>query len=176
MTTDATTNSVGTRPAYNKFGNVYFDSSEAGVVLDKTVENDFAACWFSNRPGNGVTLGATNGTRFFGGGAIGCGMHGVDIQSAAVRTTFFGFASRGNSQTTTNTYSGLHFQAGTTDFGVGFCQLDSQVGFGTQKYGVEVATGASDRYSIAHNLVSGNGTAGISDGGTGANKTVTANY
>jgi hypothetical protein len=45
----------------------------------------------------------------------------------------------------------------------------------TQAYGISVITGASDYYVIANNLVSGNITAGVGDGGTGTHKTVTGN-
>jgi hypothetical protein len=56
------------------------------------------------------------------------------------------------------------------------CTLGGSLGFGTQRYGVNVVAGASDRYIVADNLVSGNGTGGISDNGTGVNKRVANNY
>ena len=41
---------------------------------------------------------------------------------------------------------------------------------GVQGHGIAVAAGASDRYVIQGDLVSGNNVAGISDNGTGMNK------
>lgn len=177
MTTEATVNGQGTRPAYNRFVSVYFDSSANGVDLRKSVEFDFIGCWFSNRPGQGVVVGSTtDGMRFNGGGAINCGSNGAVVEPGALRTVFNGFASRGNGTQAANTYMGIYVQAGATDFVIQGCTLGGDLGFGTQKYGVEVAAGASDRYVIKDNLVSGNGTGGVNDGGTGVNKTVEANY
>jgi len=45
-----------------------------------------------------------------------------------------------------------------------------------QRYGIVVNTGASDRYIIADNLVTGNVTTDVIDAGTGANKRVANNY
>lgn len=50
MTTTAASYTLGNRPAYNKFSNVYFDSAANGVSIDQAVEFDFTSCWFSNRP------------------------------------------------------------------------------------------------------------------------------
>jgi hypothetical protein len=176
MLTDATTNAPNARPAYNKFTNVYFDSSDLGVYVDKCVEFDFNACWFSNRPGRGITIFTADGVRFTGGGAINCWTNGVFVTSSAKRVAFNGFAVRGNSQQASNTHAGIAIQAGTTDFSIIGCMLSGTIGFGTQAWGVAVASGASDRYVIVNNLVSGNGTGGVSDGGTGTNKTVSGNW
>lgn len=176
MTTDATVNGLGTRPAYNKFTDVYFDSSDNGVLIDKVVEFDFIDCWFSNRPNNGVNLSNCDGVRFIGGGALNNYNNGVAVNATAVRTVFKGFAARGNSVRTANTYHGIAIAANTNDFVIQGCTLGGAIGFGTQAYGAFVNAGTSDRYIIADNLVNGNGTGGVSDGGTGANKRVANNY
>jgi len=176
MTTDANLNAPYVRPAYNKFTNVYFDSGDGGVVIDKSVEFDFVSCWFSNRPGSGITLLGTDGMRFLGGGAINCHKHGVVIEAAAKRTVFNGFAARGNSQENAGTYHGLAFASGVTDFVVTGCTLGGSIGFGNQGYGLIVYPGASDRYTISANLIGGNQSAGIQDGGTGVNKTISGNW
>lgn len=69
--------------------------------------------------------------------------------------------------------------ANATDFNVENCQA----GDGTdpiltnnQAYGIAVTAGTSDRYHITGNLVNGNVTGGVFDGGSGANKTVSANH
>ena len=176
LTTAATTYGLGTRPAYNKFTNVYFDSSVNGALIERCVETDFSSCWFSNRPENGATVAESDGVRFHGGGALNCGKHGILVQATAVRTAFSNFAARGNSTGAANTYSGILVAANTNDFQVQGCTLGGAIGFGTQKYGVEIQAGTSDRYIVADNLVSGNGTGGVSDGGSGANKRVANNY
>jgi hypothetical protein len=177
MTTDAAVNSQGTRPAYNKFTNIYFDSSANGVSVNNSVEFDFLNCWFSNRPESGGTINNADGIRFNGGGAINCGKHGIVVGASATRVVFTGgFAARGNSTTLANGFDGIRFEAGASDFIVSGCTLGGSLGFGTQAYGVRVAAGASDRYVIADNLTTGNGTGGVLDGGAGVNKRVANNY
>jgi hypothetical protein len=176
MTTDATSYTLGNRPAYNKFSGVYFDSSDNGVSIIKAVEFDFDNCWFSNRPGSGASLSTCDGIRFNGGGAVNNHKHGVLVNATAVRTTFNGFSSRGNSVETANTYDGIAVAANTTDFIVKGCTLGGALSFGTQRYGVAVFAGTSDRYIVADNLASGNGTGTVLDGGSGANKRVANNY
>lgn len=178
LTTDASTYGVGTRPAYNKFNQCYFDTADNGAVIEKSVETEFSACWFSNRPGPGVTVLNSDGIRFLGGGAINCGGHGASVASTAKRVTFSGFAARGNGTLASNTYDGINIGAGTTDFSVVNCVLggDAAMGFGQQRTGVRVEAGASDRYVIKQNLIFGNTTAGVTDGGTGVNKSVADNY
>jgi hypothetical protein len=177
MTATAASNTLGMRPAYNKFTNVYFDSSANGVSIDKSVDFDFLNCWFSNRPGNGCSLSNTDGIKFSNGGAMGSGSNGVEVAATCKRTTFSNFAAIENGNTTPNNFHGIAIAAGTTDFSIMGCQLGGNLfGFNSQRYGVFVAGGASDRYNIIGNLVSGNLAGGVSDNGTGVNKTVASNY
>ena len=179
MTTGATSNVTGARPAYCRFTNVFFDSasnSNQGVSVDKSVEFDFVGCWFSSRPGAGIAMTNTDGMRFTGGGAVNCGTHGVLVQNTCVRTVFLNFRASGNSVQSANTSDGINIAAGTTDFIIKGCTLAGTLGFGTQRYGASVTTGASDRYIIVGNLVNGNGTGGINDNGSGVNKQVANNY
>lgn len=177
LTTGATSYAMGQRPSYNKFHAVYLDASANGAFLDKTVELDFVDCWFSSRPASGATLVQVDGIRFTGGGALNCDQHGVVVEATAKRVVFQNFMARSNSVSSANVYSGIIFRADTTDFVVQGCTAtDDIVLFGTQRYGIAVEAGASDRYVITNNLVSGNGTTGVSDGGTGLNKFVANNF
>ena len=176
MTIAAAANTAGNRPAYCKFTNIYFDSATNGVNVNSAVELTFNDCWFSNRPNHGISLSNTDGVRFTGGGAMNCGTHGVLVNATAVRTTFTNFSARGNSQASANVSSGIAFAPNTTDFIVQGCTLGGSLGFGSQKYGVFVDVGTSDRYIVSDNLVTGNTTGGVSDGGSGANKRVANNY
>jgi hypothetical protein len=177
LVTDAASYTFGSRPAYNKFHAVYFDASANGALIDKSTEFDFTDCWFSTRPGNGAYVVQTDGIRFTGGGAINCDLRGVLVEATAKRVVFKNFAVRGNSVSAANTFDGIVFAPNTTDFIVQGCTFtNSVVTFGTQRYGVAVNAGTSDRYVIADNLVSGNGTGGVFDGGSGVNKRVANNY
>lgn len=176
LTTDANAFVFGQVPAYNKFHAVYFDGCTTSTI-NKSVELDFVDCWFSGRPGNGISIIEADGVRFNGGGAINCGQSGVLVQAGAKRVSIKNFAARSNSVSTPNTHSGITVAAGATDFQITGCTLTNGfLNFGTQKFGVEVQPGASDRYVITGNLIGGNGTAGVSDNGTGTNKTVSGNY
>lgn len=175
LTTTASSYTLGNRPAYSKFTNVYFDSSANGGLIDRSVEFDFFSCWWSNRPNNGCVIGETDGIRFHGGGAINCAMHGYAVGATAVRTAFLGVAARGNGTATANTYDGISVAANTSDFIIACCTLGGGLGFGTQRYGAAVAAGTSDRYKIVNNMCAGNGTGAISDGGSGADKLIRGN-
>jgi hypothetical protein len=177
LTTDGPSYTMGNRPSYNKFHGIYLDASAGGALIDKTVELDFIDCWFSTRPGSGASLVQVDGIRFTGGGALNCDQNGVVVEALAKRVVFKNFMSRSNSVASPNTYDGIVFAPNTTDFVVQGCTLTNDtITFGTQKYGVHVLAGTSDRYVIADNLVAGNGTAGVADGGTGLNKRVANNY
>ena len=170
LVTTAPSFAFGQMPSYNKFHAVYFDAATAAVI-DKATELDFVDCWFSNRPEHGVYVAQVDGVRFTGGGAINCGKHGVLVESVARRVFFDGFAARSNSVTAANTYSGLYFAAGTVDFGATGCVCTNDLlAFGNQKYGIEIQPGACDRYTLSNNIVVGNATGGIFDGGTGTEK------
>ncbi len=176
LVTDAAAYGLGTRPAYNKFHGIYFDAAPTCGLLDKAVEMDFTDCWFSAR-GNGIYLATADGIRFTGGGAINCNANGALVEATAKRVRFSNFAARGNSTAAANTSSGIVFAANATDFSVEGCTLcNDALSFGTQKHGVLVTAGTSDRYHIVNNLISSNGTSGVSDGGTGVNKTVSGNW
>lgn len=181
LTTGATTNAVGQRPAYNNFTNVFFDSAAQGCLIDKMVETEFIGCWFSGgRSGSGFpglsisnsdSLTFTN-TRFFNNGGNGC-----QVNATALRTVFLGCKFESNSVTAgAGVTHGLVFAAGTTDFVVSGCIAHNGLFSGTQGRGILVNSGASDRYVITNNLVSGNVTAGVTDSGTGVNKTVSGNW
>lgn len=176
FTTAATTYALGVRPAYNTFVDVFCDSASSGALVEKSVATDFTDCWFSNRPSSGCIVQTSEDITFKGGKFINNAQHGLVIGAGSVRTKVIGATFAGNSTATANTYSGILVDAGVSDFTILGNTLGGTLGFGTQRHGIIVATGASDRYSIAYNQVSGNGTSGVSDGGTGVNKSVVANF
>lgn len=176
LVTAAVTYTFGAIPAYNKFHGVYFDACTTSIV-DKTIEIDFVDCWFSARPGNGLYIVEADGVRITGGGAVNCGQSGILWENTALRVSVKNCTLRGNSTTAGNTYSGVTVAANSTDFTItGVQAMNTFVGFGIQKYGIDILAGTSDRYVVADNLVTGNGTGGVSDGGTGVNKRVANNY
>lgn len=178
MTTAAATFSIGVRPAYNNFTNVFFDSSVEGVVLDKIIETEFIGCWFSNgRSGTGFAgcgVIETNGLNFIGCRFFNCGGTGCSVTATAVNTTFVACSIESNSVTATAA-PGLAFFANTNNFTVSNCKTGNSLYSGSQTYGILIDNGTSNNYSICNNLLTGNVVGGLSDGGTGTVKTISGN-
>lgn len=185
LTCDATSNTARVRPQANKFTNVYFDSAKNNnVLLNNTVDCDFTNCWFSfagygTVASTNVYLQNCDSIRFNGGQNVTAGAHGFVIEASCKRMSITGMRIAENSGVTSNVYDGISIVAGTTDFiiqGNTFNNVHLWQTAYNQRYGVIVNTGASDRYIIADNLVTGNATGGVSDGGSGSNKRVANNY
>lgn len=181
MTTDTTSNTVGDRPAYNNFTNVYFDSSVNGALSDKMVETEFVGCWFSGgrsgsgQPGmqvyNSSSISFTN-CRFFN-----CGSSGCYVDSTSVRTAFTSCQFESNSQTTGSGASpGLSIANSTQHVQVLGCIASNTLYNGLQSYGVVIGT-SCDYFNVSNNDFTNNITGGVSNGsGTGATKVVASNF
>lgn len=89
--------------------------------------------------------------------------NGAGTNFTAIGNRVFGMAT-----------AGLFAGAGITRFVFADNIAGSSATWGTNAIGIQVATGASNNYNVVNNVVAG-ATTGISDGGTGANKTVTGN-
>lgn len=167
--------------------NACFDSASGqGIaILPATATSvvrgmSFTACWSSSHDGNGVLIqnvggGTLDGVYFNGLRCFNNGEFGVHLVSG----TNIGFNEcqfAGNSRTSSGTLDGFLVDAGVSEFSITNCRSGPIAGHpNTQRYGISVATGASDNYTIRGNDVRGNLTGGIFDGGTGANKHVSEN-
>ncbi|RKJ72999.1 hypothetical protein D7X33_20995, partial [Butyricicoccus sp. 1XD8-22] len=177
LSTDATENIFNKRPAYCVFSNCFFDSSTNGVLLDKVMNFRFDQSWFSNRPSSGCIVNTVDDLTFNNCSFINNAQHGCLVQSGAKRVKFLGCSFISNSTELENTYHGLVIASNATDFIIKNCTATNGLGFtGKQSNGILVNTGTSDRYIISENLVSGNVSNGVVDGGTGVNKRVENNY
>lgn len=179
LTTDASSYTIRTRPAGNKFTSVWFDTSDGGCFLKNCVDMDFVECWFSNCNEHNIRLDVCDGIRFTGGQTLSSRKHGAYVTSDAKRVSFVNFSAKENSVGSSGTYHGIYIAPDTTDFRVQSCTVAGPALYSAtlyQGYGVFVDTGASDRYIIADNFVTGNFTGGVSDSGSGSNKRVENNY
>ena len=160
MTMDAGTYGIGTRPAYNNFTNVFFDSAALTTLITKCVETDFVGCWFSNgRTGAGApgalvqdcdSVRFTN-CRFFNSGANGC-----TVTANAQNIIFTACKFESNSVTAgSGVAHGLEFLDGTTKFQVIGCGAANGLHPGQQGYGIFVSNSCSD-YNLIGNSVLGN--------------------
>jgi hypothetical protein len=177
---------INNNPHYCKFHGVYFDSGTREAFIQEAYECTFIDCWFSNGrniggaghfPGANVSGGS--GIHFIGGEAFSCGSHGY-IVNVGTNVTFNGVSAISNSNTAgSGTAHGITVAAGITDFSIIGCvckNISSMSGTSNQGWGIIVVSGSSNRYIISGNLVSTNVTGGVSDGGSGVNKSVTANF
>jgi hypothetical protein len=180
MTTDATAYALGTRPAYNNFTNVFFDSAALGTVIEDMIETEFVGCWFSGgRSGAGspgCSLGQTDSlvfvaTRFFNSGAQGC-----LVNNTAIRAMFEGCSFESNSVTAgAGVTHGLQFADNTADFTVIGGKAHNGLFPGLQAYGIFIGAGCT-RFVVRDVQVSGNATGGIQDGSaSAADKTIHGN-
>jgi hypothetical protein len=145
----------------------------------------FIGCLFSSANaagvGHGVTLeGASNGVMdavsFDSCRIFGNGRHGINyLFGSNIRVN--GSTIAGNSASASNTYDGIAIAANISDFEI----LQNRIGqsgpaANTQRYAINIAAGASDRYQIVGNDVGLNNTAPyILDGGTGVFKRILQN-
>lgn len=124
--------------------------------------------------GRGITTGATAGQVKIVGCQVNRNGSGIKLQTGARFVSVIGTESEDNGT------AGIEVAAGVTDFVIQGNTVQAHLNpahpwIPTQATGILVATGASDRYIIADNLVSGN-SANVTDNGTGVNKRVANNY
>lgn len=172
LTTDASLYSIGVRPAYCNFTDVFFDSSERGSVIDKMVESEFIGCWFSGgrtAPGYpGLTLNQSDSLKFTNTRFFNNGSHGLSVTSTTKRLALSNCSANSNSVTVGAGIShGLFFGASVTDFSITGCTSTNGLYTGTQGYGIYLTAGC-DNFAIRDNLLSGNATGAINDLATAA--------
>lgn len=180
MTMDAVSNTLGNRPAYNNFTNVFFDSAVNSTQINKCVETDFVGCWFSGGRFGGGNAGASvsssrsirfTNTRFFN-----CGGSGVIVNSTSTDITFMNCKAESNSVTSGDGIAhGFHFANSTQEFKVIGCTASNGLYTGKQGYGVYIGSGC-DKFSIVDNNLIGNLTGPLIDGTSStSDKTILGN-
>jgi hypothetical protein len=182
-----TTSATGTfapkdraNPNFNKFTNVFFDSSVSGNLLEKAAELTFQNCWFATAQlSSGVTVGECADVVFDTCDFVTNGSSGARLSSPAQRGTKFVHCKFLNNNYQENSSNGLTVDAGVSDWSVIDCTANNSLFSPTtragQGHGIFVAPGASDRYVVACNNLTGNTVSGMSDGGTGTNKKISGN-
>jgi hypothetical protein len=157
FTSGADTYAVGSRPAYNRFTSVYFDSAKYAAYIDNIVSTEFNTCWFSGgRSGVGYAGALVGNTHsdlisFPNSTFANCGGAGAIVAAGAKRTSFHNSHFQSNSVTSgSGVHDGLEFMAGATDWQViGGDGGNDLFPSGLQGYSISIAAGASDRYLIS---------------------------
>lgn len=158
---------------YLRFENAYFDSSAEGAVLESGHLITFANCWFSNRPGNGLTIGAARGVTVLGGHVVNCGAHGIAIRDQARYVSLNGVQIVGNNDTDVAA-EGISVDGTGIDYlSITGCAIgnDAEVAVGQtvgQEIGIHLTQRVRDsHYTISNNTLFGNNRGGILDEGHG---------
>lgn len=103
----------------------------------------------------------------------GCWLDGAYLSSGPVNTNIDNCKIYINSAFGASQASGIKVAAGASYFKITNNTIGKgPLGTGLQKYGIEVAVGASDHYVICNNMLHGNATSALSDGGSGTDKRV----
>jgi len=162
---------------YNRFVAVFFDDYQQSATITSGSDNRFTGCWFScGRYSTGLAGLLVNGgvgAAFTNCDFVNCGGDGALIQSGTY-TSFIGCAAYKNSVTAgSGAKHGFEVASNVSYFSFVGCTANNSAGVGgTQGYGIIVNSGSSNNYIIQSNLLTGNGTGGLSDAGSGGNKAV----
>lgn len=165
---------------YLRFENTYFDSSAEGAVIKSGNLLTFSNCWFSNRPGSGLTIGAVRGLNVTGGQAVNCGAHGIVVGNGARYVTISGVQVIGNNDSDVGADGILVDGTGIGYLSITGCAVgnDAQAAIVQtvgQQAGIRVTRQVRDAsYLITGNVLFGNRVRGVVDEGRGP-KHVTGN-
>lgn len=163
---------------YMRFVDSYFDSSKNGVHLRSGNLITFTGCWFSNRPGPGLTIGAARSVSVVGCHVTNCGTDGIRIIDGARYVTLHATQVVGNN-TSGEGGDGIRIDGGDMHYVsvVGCsCGNDKQVAI-LQTVGQDVGIRVTDkvrgaRYIVTDNVLFDNRVAGLVDEGTGPKRVV----
>lgn len=139
----------------------------------------FMQDWSSTCTENGVTITAgsstIDGIALIGHRSLNNQKHGLRL-SGGLNVHIKDGQFAGNGGLASNTYDGILVIAGTTDFMITGNRSGAFAGFtNIQRYGINIASGASDSYIVTGNDTRSNVTGGLNDGGTGIVKQVFGN-
>ncbi|WP_018261373.1 hypothetical protein [Methylobacterium sp. WSM2598] len=170
--------------------NTYLDTSTyEGLLIDPAGTGNVATLAFANlwTATNGTQTGypgirikgtpqQTSGLSFVGGRSINNGGEGARLEGGA-HVDFSNYQIGFNSRKAYNTYSGVYVAAGVSHWSFTGGRVGPVYGMANhdenQKYGIDIAAGASDYYSITADL-SGNVSGALNNLATGAHFSVMA--
>ena len=164
----------GLRPDASGGSGWVFDGSASGAALDGVF---LANCWSGgNYAGDGWSFIATRALTLRDAEAFSNGRCGIAFNANCSDVMVQGCIVSGNARQG-GAIPGIQFSSNMIMFSAigNRCGATPRTPAVSQNYGIVVMAGASDHYVIANNIVQGNVTGGVADGGTGVFKTVTGN-
>ena len=180
FTSKATVFGQNTRPAYNKFTDIFFDSSAKGCPFDAMVETDFINCWWSNGRISGAAMpgsswGNVDSIRIIGGQSFNCGSHGSLIKATSKNVQFIGHSFESNSATAGDGVAdGLSVETGASNWSVIGGKASNGLYTGKQRYGIDIAANCAD-FEVHAVKLKGNFTGPIRDLSTTTLKSFVSN-
>jgi len=154
------------------------DSNVFGITIDHCVWAKLAGCWMSTSENHGLYVSDTYLLDVADCMSYNNTKAGVYCEATTKHARIHDNQMFGNSRLAANQWSGIMMAANTTDFSItnNVSGCDGAIPTTSdQRYGIEVGTGASNRYIITGNRLIGNQTGTIFDGGNGASKIVSGN-
>jgi hypothetical protein len=134
---------------------------------------NLVGCWSGNNTENGILVsGNIVDSNIIGGRIIHNDKHGISV-TGGLNLLVSGNKILNNSAGSSTTYHGINVAAGVTYFNITNNNIASGIAnlpAGTQGYGINIASGASDYYVISGNNLYPNGTGQLNDLGSGTNK------
>ena len=156
--------------------NWYIDGTNSGA---KIVSMACTNCWaaYSVAGAGMVVTGSVDSLLWSGGRIRENYTNGVRLRSSIKHVNITGTQIEANSIQADGMHAGVLVDAGVSDWMVTASRIGLNASSSTNRhsYGVQVASGASNRYVISDNHLNGNATGAISDGGSGTNKNVGGN-
>lgn len=157
----------------------FFDNSARGLYAQAVggaiARCIFEQCWFSSSTNQGALLQTSGGGTIKGTYFNDCQFHlngadGLYVADTGVTETHV----RGGSGSQ-NTADAIHFAGNVTKFSVVGFRGGASDGLLGNVRGIEVDAGTSSDYLLADNVLTGNTTAPLVDGGTGAGRLIHSN-
>lgn len=151
----------------------------SGTGIVKSV--NFASTWTASNALSGVSIsggGSTtvDGIRFLNHRSVNNVQHGYLLNAGPINVIFDHCDAMGNSSVSSGTYHGFAVAAAASKFSIKGGIYAQAAGFSnTQGYGILIAAGASDNYTIEDTVTTPNTAGTIGDSGTGTTKFMRAN-
>jgi len=164
----------GPTGAYSSSAGWTFTTANGGIIERVSLSN----CWSGSMYASGFLFNGVNELMISDCIALYNAKNGFEFSIGCNTLTMQGCIAAGNSQLSSNTYSGINIAyPGLQRFLITNCISGISPEFTTpiQQYGINVQTGSSANYSITNNLLDGNVSGGLFDGGTGITKNITGN-
>lgn len=165
-----------------KFSQTVMDTMDGcGVDLGTIRDMDFSTCSIQTCGSAtlpGLRVGATvTGMRWTGGVIQGNRGDGVLIKAGQLYTKILGAQVSDNNTSNTAGLNGITVEANASQWDIINCDIGNNVVLATghQKYGISIAAGTSNVFTIALNDISRNETGPLNDLSTGQIKTVWGN-